>query len=144
MVWPDRLREVTDRLKPRLRTFRGNDGKELLDLPDAPRPDSDTPAPPRFLPELNDVLLSHVAGAGSSTSGTGNGCWSRTGAVRNGAHRWFRASDVEARGGAHAPTLTIEPFKRLSKKDADAVAEEGSRLLAFLAPEAEGRDVWFV
>jgi hypothetical protein len=44
-----RLREVTGRLGARLRPFTGPDGAELLDLPDAPRPDADVPAPARFL-----------------------------------------------------------------------------------------------
>ena len=53
------LREVADRLRPQLRLFVDDRGRELLDLPDAPRPDPGIPAPVRFLPEYDNVLLSH-------------------------------------------------------------------------------------
>lgn len=53
------LREVFEDLRPQLVTFRGESGTELFDLPDAPRPDPETPAPPRLLPEYDNVLLGH-------------------------------------------------------------------------------------
>ena len=54
------LREIVDRLDARLTTLRDENGGELFDLPEAPRPGVDTPAPVRFLPEYDNVLLSHA------------------------------------------------------------------------------------
>ena len=54
------LREVVDRLAPRLCTFEDERGRVVYDVPEAPRPSADTPAPPRFLPEYDNVLLSHA------------------------------------------------------------------------------------
>jgi hypothetical protein len=52
--------EVLERLRPKLRTYRDEHGRELFDLADAVLVDPDAPAPVRFLPEYDNVLLSHA------------------------------------------------------------------------------------
>ncbi|MBA2750936.1 MAG: winged helix DNA-binding domain-containing protein [Actinobacteria bacterium] len=59
---PGEVATVVDRLD--LRRFRSEGGEELLDLPDAPLPDRDTPAPVRFLPTWDATLLVHARRTG--------------------------------------------------------------------------------
>ncbi len=137
-----RLGEIVDRLRPRLRTFHNEDGKELFDLPDAPQPDPDTPAPIRFLPEYDNLLLSHadrtrvIATDRRTPLFPGNGAAMGTFLVDGFARGTWRI----ARSGSVA-TLQIEPWERLSKKDAAALTAEGERLLDFAAGDAEVHEV---
>jgi hypothetical protein len=55
-----KLKPVFERLRPQLATFRDVAGRELFDLPDAPRPEASVPAPVRFLGEYDNVLLGHA------------------------------------------------------------------------------------
>jgi hypothetical protein len=139
-----RLRDVVDRLRPRLRVFHDADGRELFDLPRAPRPGACTPAPPRFLPEYDNLLLSHA---------------DRTRVLAD-QHRWVvpgvddritgsllvdgfvRGTWYVERAGARA-TLRIALLAPLPRIERAAVAEEGGRLLAFTDAGADARRVRF-
>jgi hypothetical protein len=55
-----KLAPAFERLRERLVTFADERGRELFDLPDAPRPEADVPAPVRLLGEYDNVLLGHA------------------------------------------------------------------------------------
>ena len=139
-----RLRAVIESLRPRLRAFRDEQGRELLDLPDAPRPDPDTPAPPRFLPEYDNLLLSHDDRGRVYTGGyrppplAGKGGF--VGHVL--VDGFLRATFAILRENDQA-TLHIVPFDRFSEEDAEALTAEGARLLDFVAAEDAAHDVRF-
>ncbi len=133
------LRAVFERMRPELRTFRDERGRELFDVPDGPLPDPETPAPPRFLGTYDNLLLSHddrarvQAGLGPGLP-VPRGGWIGT-LIVDGCYRAFWKLD---RDGGTA-TLTIDRFTPHPDDppgSIDAIAAEGERLAAFIAPEA--------
>ena len=127
------MREVFERLRPRLRTFRDDRGRELFDVPDAPLPDPDIAAPVRFLPEYDNVLLGHDDRSRIVSPGVTP--WTEVGwgsvlVDGFGSARWKMERDREA------ATLLVEPFGKLPRAAKAEVAEEGAKLLTFLAPDA--------
>jgi hypothetical protein len=135
--WLTRLREVVERLRPRLRTFRDETGNELFDLPDAPRPDPDTPAPPRFLPEYDNLLLSHADRRRVIADDDRAKVFSIGSLLVDGfVHGTWKITRQDG-----TATLAVELFEPLSGQENEAVTEEGARLLAFATADADSHDV---
>ena len=138
------LRAVLGRLRPRLRAFRDEHGRELLDVEDGALPDPDTPAPPRFLPEYDNVALAHadrarIASPAAPGQPWPSGTWIGTLYV-DGCFRGYWGAEV----GDAAATLTVDRFVPLRSDPggtAAAIEAEGVALLALIAPGAEPRVV---
>jgi hypothetical protein len=139
-----RLGEVFARLRPGLRTFRDERGRELFDLPDAPRPGPDVPAPVRLVAEFDNLVLSHadrtrvISDDARLRMFTPNGIFPGT-VLADGfvAGMWRVARTKEA------AAVIIEPFGRLSARDREAVTAEALRMLAFAAPGGAPPEVRF-
>ncbi|MET9870603.1 winged helix DNA-binding domain-containing protein [Streptomyces sp. NPDC006129] len=127
-----RLRDAFERLRPRLVTFRDDSGTELFDLPDAPRPDPDTPAPPRFLPEFDNLLLSHADRTRVVPPEYRGRSWQGNFVYCALLVDGFLAGLWRLAEGA----LVIEPFGRLTKAQREDVTAEGERMLTVMHPEA--------
>jgi hypothetical protein len=128
-----RLRDAFERLRPDLVTFHDENGVELFDLPDAPRPDADTEAPPRFLPEYDNLLLGHADRSRVVPDAYRGRTWRG-----NSTYRAFLVDGFLA--GIWQPpelsddgaTLSVQAFNTLTRAQRSAVTEEGEQLLATL------------
>lgn len=126
------LPAAVDSMRDELVTFRDERGRELLDLPDAPRPDPDAPAPVRFLPAFDNALLGYddrrriIDDAHRGVSVAGERVVLVDGRV---AATWTVADDI----------LTVTPLRRFSRADRTEVAEEGRALASFLSEGAHSR-----
>lgn len=125
------LRAVFERLRPRLAVFRTEEGRELFDLPDAPRPDADTPAPVRLIAPFDNLVLSHA-----DRSRVVSDEHRRRIFMVNGIIPGMVLLDGVVAGTwkLDGGTLSVELFDPPSTPDADALHAEATRLLAFAAP----------
>ena len=123
------IQRALDRLEP-LRRFRAEDGRELLDVPRTPLPDADTPAPVRFLPKWDNLLLAYadrtrvLPEEHRRTVIRPNGDVAQTFLVDGVVAGTWRAENGR---------VLVEPFAPLPRAARTEVQDEAARLEAFLA-----------
>ena len=131
-------------LRPKLVTFRGESGGELFDLPDAPRPDPDTPAAPRLLADYDTILLGHADRTRIFSDEhrrrvfTINGIIRSTFTVDGFVHGTWRLERTAGRA-----TVGFAPFAPVPAAARRALTAEVERLLAFAAPGVADTAVTF-
>jgi len=143
------MREVVDRLRPRLRTYRDERGRELFDLPDRVLPDPDVPAPVRFLPEYDNVLLSHQ----DRSRMVDKAEVGRLYAAHEGKRHFPGTVLIDGRAQATwtidhdrkagTATLQVDHLGPLSPEVTAAVETEGHALLRFASDDAPTLDLRF-
>ncbi len=137
------MKAVLDGMADELVVFTDERGRrELFDLPDAPRPGADVPAPPRFLPEFDNLVLAHddrsrvIADEHRPLVTTKNlrvrATFLLDGVV---AGTWTIAVRRKV------ATLQIAPFGSLPKRAVKPLTAEGEALLRFAEPEAKDYEV---
>ncbi|MFL5685239.1 MAG: winged helix DNA-binding domain-containing protein [Chloroflexota bacterium] len=139
--WLTGLREVVDRLRPRLRTFRDEGGKELFDIEDGLIADDDLPAPIRFLPQYDNVFLSHDDRSRILIDGLKieDLVW-KAGVLVDG---YVRAA-WRIRRDKQAATMTVTLYASVSGGQRAEIEAEAERSFAFLAGDAGPRSIQLV
>jgi hypothetical protein len=136
------LRDMFEKLRPKLVTFRDERKRELFDLPDAPRPKEDTPAPVRFLPEYDNALLAHDDRTRIVADEHRRGVFlTNLQVVGTFLVDGFVAGTWKTQRKKKSATLTLKPFVPVLKKSAAALEAEGEALLRFLEPDASTSEV---
>ncbi|GAA2719070.1 winged helix DNA-binding domain-containing protein [Actinocorallia aurantiaca] len=130
------LTEICSRLE--LRTFRDEQGRLLYDVPDAPLPDEDAPAPVRFLAEYDNAILSHADRSRIIDDLHVAKVISKNGIVKGTV---LVDGFVAGVWKLEKAALTVTPFAALSAMHAEEVEAEGHRLAAFAEPAARARSV---
>jgi hypothetical protein len=113
-----------------LRRFRDENGRELLDVPRAPLPDVDTPAPVRFLPKWDNLLL-----AFADRTRVLPERYRKTVIGKNGdvAQTFLVDGLVAGTWTMQKGRVALEPFAPLSRAARRELEDEAGRLEAFLA-----------
>ncbi|HEX5579287.1 MAG TPA: winged helix DNA-binding domain-containing protein [Candidatus Limnocylindria bacterium] len=131
--WLTAIRPVLERLRPRLRTFRDETGRELFDVTDGPLPDPETPAPVRFLPLYDNVFLSHADRSRIvDPRHRGGPFWKGFVLVDGFLHGIWKTTLAGA--DAHLTVHLVEPIGR---RDRDELGREGERFVRFLHADAD-------
>ncbi len=136
-------RALFAQLRPQLRTFSDENGRELFDLEDGQLPDPETPAPPRFLGEYDNILLSHadrtrvIEGVRKPPIPPGNGAREGTVLIDGFMRARWKLGTLDE----ETTELRVTPSTPLPDDDATAVAAEANRLLAFLLSDGHRGNV---
>jgi len=136
------LRDVFESLRPSLVTFRDERKRELFDLPTAPRPDEDTDAPVRFIPDYDNLVLAHD----DRSRVIANEHRSRVTLKNLQVRATFLVDGIVAgtwksERKRKAAVLVIEPFGTIAKRTRAALEEEAESLLEFLEEDAAEREI---
>jgi len=129
MMHVPEIQRALDRLEP-LRRFRDEQGRELLDVPRAPLPDAETPAPVRFLPKWDNVLLAWADRTRVLPEQHRKRVIRMNGDV---AQTFLVDGFVAGTWGVEDGRVVVEPFAALSRSVRREVEDEAGRLEAFLA-----------
>jgi Winged helix DNA-binding domain len=129
MMHVPEIQRALDRLEP-LRRFRDEQGRELLDVPRAPLPDPETPAPVRFLPKWDNVLLAWADRTRMLPESYRKKVIGMNGDV---AQTFLLDGFVAGTWHAENGRVVVESFAKMSRALRGEVEDEAGRLEAFLA-----------